>query len=270
MSIALILVSGVLVAVIVAPIVKVLVHVLNLTRSNFCGRTTPLYGTAVVLAGLLLYSTIFWACPSAQVGTFLLAVFIFGTAGLVDDLFGSRDVGGFMGHFGLLLRGKFTTGVLKAFLGGMGALVICFIVGKGSITGSITSSALIALMANALNLLDLRPGRAVSCFWFGVLLLFAGTLGHLSVWREILSIMPVVIWLTTLDRSGKVMLGDAGSNTLGAILGLAIAWEVSLLWQLLIVLCLLILHVYAEKYSITRLIERNRILNAIDSRLGVR
>ncbi len=80
------------------------------------------------------------------------------------------------------------------------------------------TAGLVAGTANLLNLLDLRPGRAAKA---GVLAaaatlrgpgggLVAGPLG------ATLAVLPD-------DLGERVMLGDAGANALGALLGLRLA-----------------------------------------------
>jgi len=78
------------------------------------------------------------------------------------------------------------------------------------------------------------------------------------------------LWLSVLDRSAKVMLGDAGSNVLGAILGLAIVLSLGVPAKIAIVILMAAVNIYSEKYSISRLIENNSFLTRLDRLLGER
>jgi UDP-N-acetylmuramyl pentapeptide phosphotransferase/UDP-N-acetylglucosamine-1-phosphate transferase len=71
------------------------------------------------------------------------------------------------------------------------------------------------------------------------------------------------------DSRGKAMMGDSGSNSLGAALGLTIALSAPK-WIIPAIIWFATVHVYSEKRSISELIERNRVLRAIDRKLGVR
>lgn len=270
MMLCFVLLAGVLTAVLLGQFIKPLVRKWKLERPNFLGQSIPLYGVFLVEVAVAMEGMLLLVLRDSHSATFLFTALIFGAVGLLDDLFGSRTVGGFRGHFGLLLRGKVTTGAIKALVGGFASLIVGLVVANGAIGSGLLNGALIALTANTLNLLDLRPGRAVSCFWLGAFLIVGTRLRHLSILPQFTCVLPAVAWVTMLDRSGKVMLGDAGSNLLGSLLGLAIVWESSATWKIVLVVLLVALHVVAEKLSISELIERNQVLKAIDSKLGVR
>jgi hypothetical protein len=112
--------------------------------------------------------------------------------GFLDDAFGG-DERGFREH----LRARKTTGVLKA--AGIP------LVGLWR-TRSLSGALLVALAANFLNQLDTRPGRCLKAY-----LLAAPLLGA-PLGRAVL--------LLPYDLRERAMLGDAGSNAFGAMLGL--------------------------------------------------
>lgn len=60
------------------------------------------------------------------------------------------------------------------------------------------------------------------------------------------------------------MMGDVGSNVLGAIIGLELM-NVSVLAKLAILVVLVGIHVYAEKGSLTSIIEQTPLLEYLDS-----
>jgi UDP-N-acetylmuramyl pentapeptide phosphotransferase/UDP-N-acetylglucosamine-1-phosphate transferase len=78
----------------------------------------------------------------------------------------------------------------------------------------------------------------------------------------------LVVW--ERDARARVMLGDAGSNPLGAALGLAAAQVIPLLTQGLLLIALIALHLLAERVSLTKIIESNRLLRSLDRLTGVR
>lgn len=242
-------------------IMSMLVRWLKLERQNFRGDWIPTgYGFSLVLAASPL---LIWQ-PLA-----LTAIAGFGILGLIDDIFGNREVGGFKGHLRLLAQGKVSTGLIKAVGGGVLALWIGVHESFGYIPTGILNGLVISLSANMLNLLDLRPGRAVSCWWVGMLALgFAPDARYIAI--LMLPVFIPAIWLSVLDRSAKVMMGDAGSNVLGAILGLAIVYSLGLPGKLALVILMAAVNIYSEKYSISRLIENNAVLTRLDRLLGER
>jgi len=116
--------------------------------------------------------------------------------GLVDDLWSGPERG-FHAH----LRAGRTTGVLK--LVGIPAYGLLR-------TRSLSGAALVAFSANALNQLDTRPGRALKAF----------LLGALGLGGRPRRAVAVAVLLAPYDLREMAMLGDAGSNALGAVLGL--------------------------------------------------
>ncbi len=67
------------------------------------------------------------------------------------------------------------------------------------------------------------------------------------------------------------MMGDTGSNLLGATLGLSLAAPpVNIPVRLTALLLLLALHILAERLSLTKLIEQKPFLQRLDRLTGVR
>jgi UDP-N-acetylmuramyl pentapeptide phosphotransferase/UDP-N-acetylglucosamine-1-phosphate transferase len=60
------------------------------------------------------------------------------------------------------------------------------------------------------------------------------------------------------------MLGDVGSNVLGAVVGFSFMVNFSWTVNLVVVGVLVVLQLYAEKYSITKLISRIGVLRWLD------
>ena len=246
---------------------SLIVKAFKLVRENYRGNLIPTgFGFVLVMAAVPLW----WANPlSRGYGDFIGLVVGFGVLGLIDDIYGTREAGGFKGHLRLLANGKISTGLIKAVGGGILGLGIGLIAADFNWALGILNGLVISLSANTLNLLDLRPGRAVSCWWLGMLALgFSPSARHLIVYM--LPVFIPAIWLSVLDRSAKVMIGDAGSNALGAILGLAIVLSLGWPAKLALIIVMAAVNIYSEKYSISRLIENNAVLTRLDRLLGER
>ncbi|MGI6296428.1 MAG: hypothetical protein ACOX3G_10090 [Armatimonadota bacterium] len=190
--------------------------------------------------------------------------------GALDDIWGSREVGGFKGHFKkLLLERKLTTGAIKALGGGLVALGAGFWIYPQSVVHAILSAVVIALASNLINLFDLRPGRAIAVLFVGLVVTYIVKYGRLIALPLVGAIAVIALSFGVWDSRGKAMMGDSGSNSLGAALGLTIALSAPN-WMIPAIVVMAAVHVYSEKRSISTLIEANRFLKWIDRRLGVR
>jgi hypothetical protein len=187
--------------------------------------------------------------------------------GFLDDALGRGEAvatpRGWRGHWAALRRGSLSTGAIKA----VGALALAAYVVSGRGLESwryIADVALLILATNLGNLLDLRPGRAEK----GLALLAVGLC--LGAWTfaplELLGIFagPVLVgaWLTLGERA---MLGDTGSNLIGAIAGV---WLLTILGEdgRLIALAIVIgLTIYGELRSISQAIDALPPLRWLDS-----
>jgi hypothetical protein len=159
--------------------------------------------------------------------------------GLVDDIYGGSERG-FAAH----LRAGRTTGVLK--------LVGIPVVGLLA-TRKLSGALLVGLGANFLNQLDTRPGRALKAYLAGALVVGA----------------PVrsAVFLLPYDLREKAMLGDAGSNALGAMLGLSSVSRLTGRSRWLAIGALAGLTLLGERRSLGALVERTTVLRTLD-RLG--
>ena len=157
--------------------------------------------------------------------------------GLADDLWSGPERG-IAAH---LRRGR-TTGMLK--------LVGIPLVGLMR-TRSLSGTLLFALAANAVNQLDTRPGRALKAY------LLAGTALR-TRWA-----LPVL--LLPYDLREMAMLGDGGSNALGAMLGLRSVSRLTGRGRWIAIGALAGLTLLGERTSIGRLIERTPGLRRLDA-----
>ena len=134
-----------------------------------------------------------------------------GFAGAYDDAVGARDATakGFAGHLTALRRGRLTSGAVKALVIGGTGLVASALLG-GSRRDVVVGGAVVAGSANLLNLLDVRPGRALKAGAVAAVLL-----GQPGPAAAAVALLPA-------DLGERTMLGDAGANALGAVLGVAV------------------------------------------------
>ncbi len=212
---------------------------------------------------------------------FLVTAGSLGVLGFLDDAFGAHGSGGFGGHLRTLVRqGRVTTGLLKAAGGGLASLCAAWLLGEGTAAPHLVvlDGLLIALSANFVNLLDLRPGRAGWTFLFlWAALCGAGLAAALPgppiVRAYALLTLPAAVSLLVLlpgDSRGRRIMGDGGANPLGGMLGLGVCLLCPL-WARVVCLGLLVaVHVYAERRSLSALIDSIPFLRALDRRLGVR
>jgi hypothetical protein len=187
--------------------------------------------------------------------------------GAYDDLKGSGARRGFRGHIGALAHGEVTSGAIK--LAGIGAtgLAAGVLVGggeradRGSAVDVLINAGLTAGGANLLNLFDLRPGRAIK------VALAAGTALSLSSGPAgLAAAAPVGAAVAVLpeDLGERAMLGDAGANALGGMLGAAAAATLPRPARVTILAAIIGLTAASEVVSFTRVIERTRALHWLD------
>ncbi len=238
-------------------------------QTNFQGRrVVQSMGLPILLWAEVMMALQMWMHPAARriLPLWMLVLAWFALLGLADDALGSASSKGVRGHVRALLHGEITTGMLKM----TGGLAAAFLAGMQlhphSAGPAFLAGMLIALCANMLNLLDLRPGRAGAIFLAAAI---PCALFYSRAWPLWLVVVPTLpLWL--LDRNALLMLGDCGSNLLGAALGLALAVCLPVNVQAAAAAALIVLHLVAEKRSFTAIIEKNRLLKTIDQWTGVR
>lgn len=234
-------------------------------RKNFRGIDIPvsvgLSFPVAVLIVYLLYGIFFWFDQAYQL--FILGLVFISFLGFIDDMLGQRDTLGFRGHFGALFRGRLTTGGLKALGGGLIALFVAVFSSTGW-TNILLNALVLALFTNMLNLLDLRPGRAIKGFLFFLIVLLI-VAGFKSDWLLVAPLLGAVLCYFPYDLKARAMMGDAGSNVLGFSLGFLAVSSLSLYARIGVLIFLVAMHIYTEKYSLTRTIEHNPLLRRIDN-----
>jgi Glycosyl transferase family 2 len=161
--------------------------------------------------------------------------------GLADDLWSGPERG-FRQH----VRARTTTGMLKLL--GIPAYALLR-------TGSVSGALLVGLAANVLNQLDTRPGRALKAYVLAALAVDAPR--------------GLAVLLLPYDLREMAMLGDAGANGLGALLGLQSVDRLTGRGRWAAIGALAGLTLLGEGTSLGELIERTPVLRDLD-RLGRR
>ncbi len=187
--------------------------------------------------------------------------------GFLDDALGRGEAAGaprgWRGHARALRSGSLSTGAVKA----LGALALAAYVVSGRGLESwryLADVALLILATNLFNLLDLRPGRTEK----GLALLGAGLC--LGAWTidpiELLGVFagPVLVgaWFTLRERA---MLGDTGSNLVGAIAGVWLLTTLGADARLIALAVVAGLTIYGELRSISAAIDSLPPLRWLDS-----
>jgi hypothetical protein len=228
-------------------------------RTNHRGEpVTLLEGPAVAVGAALASALTPGLSPRGRAALVAAAV---GAAafGGYDDLAGSGDRRGFRGHMGALASGDVTTGAVK--IGGIGATgLVAAAAAGGHPADVIVNAGLIAGGANLLNLFDLRPGRAIKVAVAGGTLL-AGTGGACA--SAVAGPAGAALALLPEDLGERAMLGDAGSNALGAMLG-ASAAGLSRPARVALLAAIVGLTAASEVVSFTAVIERTPALRWLD------
>lgn len=247
----------------------------NLIKPNYRGEKIP--AAAGLLFIMILPFTVglgfllaIESFDSKYAVLFLLGALGMGLAGLVDDCLGNHQVKGFKGHIRAFFKErKLTTGAFKALFGGIIALV--FSIANARLNGFgrypwmfMVDFLLVALAANIINLFDLRPGRAGKVFlliFTIILLLSQNFINFIGLFFPVLIILLLYL---PHDLKAEMMLGDAGSNFLGATLGIMMVWMLSDFGKIIALMIFLVLQLIAEKLSFSEIIDKYRPLRYLD------
>jgi glucosyl-3-phosphoglycerate synthase len=157
--------------------------------------------------------------------------------GAADDL-STREERGFREH----LRAGRTTGVLK--LAGIPLYALWR-------TRSVSGALLVGLSANMLNQLDTKPGRALKAY--------------LAASIPLRAPKAMAVLLLPYDLREMAMLGDSGSNTLGAVLGLRSVSKFTERQRWSAIAALAGLTLLGERRSLGALIEQTPVFRELDA-----
>jgi UDP-GlcNAc:undecaprenyl-phosphate GlcNAc-1-phosphate transferase len=264
-----------------APALLALLERAGVVRQNYRGRLVPAAsGVLIVVAGLFTLAPLaaldeLADSDSLSPGLDRVLAYGLGVAalGLMDDLLGGRAPAGepagpaaprgMRGHARAAAAGSLSSGALKA--AGTLGLALYVISGSGRSAGEyLLAVALLVLSTNLFNLLDLRPGRAAKVFLVLGLALTIATWDVLPLQTLGLFVGPTLV-LLAFDLRERAMLGDVGSNLLGALAGIWLVLSLSTEAELGALVVLAALTLYGELRSISALVERNPLLRRLDS-----
>jgi UDP-N-acetylmuramyl pentapeptide phosphotransferase/UDP-N-acetylglucosamine-1-phosphate transferase len=238
----------------------------ELQRTNFHGRAVSLAGGPALAAGATVGAA-FGARGAAATAAVVTAGAVSGAVGFYDDLVGNRPeqkaAKGFAGHLGALREGRVTSGLVKiAGVGGAALAASALLSRDRPRTGAVDvllGAGVIAGTANLLNLLDLRPGRALKA---GALIGAPLTIGRNGALAA--GALGAGAALAQADLNEEIMLGDAGANAFGALLGLALAARTGPAGRALALTVLAVLTAASETVSFTKVIQETPWLRRAD------
>ena len=268
---ALPLIVSALVAAVVAPALLRALGESRLALENYRGVTLPFpAGTVIVAAAALaagpvaLIQELGIADDVLRPELRTVAIYAFGVAGLglVDDALGGAPRG-WRGHGAAALRGSISTGALKA-AGSLG-LALYALSGLGYSDGEyLLATGVLVLFTNLFNLLDLRPGRSVKAFGLLGADLTLGAWDVDPLWALGLFAGAVLV-VGLYDLRERAMLGDTGSNLIGALAGLWVVLALGTTGQAIALAVALAITIYGEFRSISAFVERAPLLRQLDS-----
>jgi UDP-N-acetylmuramyl pentapeptide phosphotransferase/UDP-N-acetylglucosamine-1-phosphate transferase len=239
-------------------------------RMNYARRPVTLLGGPALAAAATVS-----AVAGAPLGATTAAAVVGTVSGLVggyDDLAGARPDQardkGLGGHLRALREGRVSAGAVKVAGIGAAAAVAAVLTrqgrGTGAVVDGVLTTGLVAGTANLVNLLDLRPGRAGKAAVLTAAATVGGPAGGLVAGPlgAALAVLPD-------DLGERIMLGDAGANAVGALLGLRLAAVPGRGPRAALLAGIVALTLASEKVSFTQVIEATPGLRELD-RLGRR
>lgn len=181
--------------------------------------------------------------------------------GLLDDTAGDHRTRGFRAHLSALWHRQWTTGGIKAAGGFALALAMGFSLHTSWILAFL-DALLVAFSANAINLLDLRPGRALKGFYLSSLIGLLLMQGKGSA--TLLAFVGASLSFFPLDLHKRAMLGDSGANLLGAAFGWWAVVALPLWGKGALLILLLFFHYWTSRHSLSAWIDRHALLRRFD------
>ena len=243
-------------------------------RVNVRGRPVPAVLGAPVVAAALVSCLLVAGSVSAGwegssggrvVAAVAVVVLVLGLAGWMDDRRGDETSRGFSGHLAALRNGRLTGGLLKMAAGGLAGAAAGLLLFPDDLAAGVATVLLVGLGANAINLFDRAPGRAAKVFFVACVPLMAfGDAGWAVAAAGLAGGLAACL---PLDLGERAMLGDAGANPLGGVLGLGLALSAGGSGRWLAVMGLVALNAASERWSFSRTIEAVPWLKRVD-RIG--
>jgi UDP-GlcNAc:undecaprenyl-phosphate/decaprenyl-phosphate GlcNAc-1-phosphate transferase len=242
-----------------------------LVRVNVNGREVPAVLGAPIALGALAGLGAAWGTlvlegamvPARIFAALGCVVVLLWLAGSWDDRRGDERARGFAGHFAAARGFQLTGGIVKLVAGAAAGLAAGVIVAHGATIVEV--ALLVALGANTINLLDRAPGRAGKVAL--VVMLPLAFLGEAAWAAGSAGAMAALAVALPADLKQRAMLGDAGANPLGGVMGLGLALSLPEAWRVAVILLLLALNLASERWSFSQAIARIAVLDAFD-RMG--
>ncbi len=188
-----------------------------------------------------------------------------GAVGAYDDLRGASATKGLRGHLDALRGRQLSSGTVKVL--GIGA---CGLVSATALRRSLDRTVwhpataldalLVAASANLVNLLDLRPGRALK----GALLASAGLLSRSGA-ALAAPVTGAALGAARGDLAGRSMLGDCGANALGAAAGGVAVVAVPAPQRTALLAAVVGLTLASERVSFSAVIDSSPLLRRVDA-----
>jgi UDP-N-acetylmuramyl pentapeptide phosphotransferase/UDP-N-acetylglucosamine-1-phosphate transferase len=251
------------------------VHPAQLARTNFRGRQVTLAGGPALALGATTAAALGAGSGRARAAT-VVAGLGAGAVGAYDDLVGVRpgqQAKGFRGHLRALAEGRVTSGLVKMAGVGASAVAAAALLAADDPARRRTSTSrraldillsagVIAGSANLINLLDLRPGRAIKA---GLLIGAPIAMGGGTAGAVAAGAVGAAAGLLPADLDEEIMVGDAGANALGALLGTALAARTGTVGRAALLAGIAALTASSEKVSFTQVIHHTPVLRELDA-----
>ena len=229
-------------------------------RVNHRGEPVSLLEGPAAAGGLLASALIAKGLEPRVRAAAVLGVGVAGALGGYDDLAGSPSSKGLRGHLGALRRGEVTSGAVKLVGIGVAGLA-CGALLRPHPVDAVLAGGVVSGSANLVNLLDLRPGRALKATGIAAAPLLLGGRGAPVAGLAVGSAAA----LLPEDLGERSMLGDAGANALGAAVGVAAAASLTRPGLAAVLAGLVGLTLLSERVSFTRVIEATPGLRELDA-----
>lgn len=217
--------------------------------------------------------------PRARAAS-VLAVVGAGALGLYDDLAQGAARKGLAGHLGALLRGEVTTGAVKIIGLAVTGVAAAGLVGQRdeaatpprtapprtaptAVADVLSGACIVAGAANLVNLLDLRPGRALKAVLLATSPLLLSPAAVPGAAPAAVAAASAATLLRQ-DLAERTMLGDTGANAAGALLGVAAISALRFRGRAALLVGLVALTLASERVSFTRVIESTPLLREFD------
>ena len=243
-----------------------------LVTRNYRGAEVVSRGGVTLVAPLVVGALLAWLLhdhlrfDGLALFAAVAATALYGALGWLDDAWGTTGVRGLKGHLARLIRNReVTTGLVKALGGAVAGLWAAYLLGAQG-WAILPGGAAIALSANAVNALDVRPGRAAKLTIVAsvVLVAFAWAIPVRAPLTVLATLLGATLAFAPADLRERVMLGDTGANPLGAVLGMSVVAVTHWPWWLALSAILLAFSLAADRWSLTQALERTRWLSRLD------